>query len=221
MWRGTSAEGDRRCHYTATDLVCATKLGQLLITRNYAEVFEIADEAERIEQWGKHTLAMGFGEPIMLLAVDRTHITVNTPEHIIFLDTSTLPTLPRAPSVPVDPTMRTVGAMQADPLPAGTTPTQPEVTSSADTATSALSPPPSIRVHSILSTHPYGIHESSCAQITRTGIYYTYFALGDMQGGTDGVVRGTIQGPQVPERAAEQFGICIRAWDFGLNEDGA
>lgn len=199
---GQSADDFFSCHYTSTDLICATKLGHLLITRNHAAVLCIPDAKERLRRWGEQTIIIGFGEPIELLAVDRTHVTASTPTHVIFFDTTTLPNLPLDIPNPSTALVEPSSAGISD--------------SAAESWIESTVRSPPITVHSILSLHPYGIRESSCAQMTKTGIYYTYYALGELEAGVGRMVDG-LRVPEIPDRAIDRFGICVRGWDLGLD----
>jgi hypothetical protein len=75
-------------------------------------------------------------------------------------------------------------------------------------------PPPTLRLHTLLSPHAFGVKESSCLQMTRDRIQMVYWALAD----ADGAGFRTVQGVNVglpPERVMEGFGVCVRGWGFG------
>lgn len=106
------------CHFTKTDLICATTYGHLIIIRNYASILTIEDSDERARRWGEQTIVLALKERVQHLAVQDTHVTASTVSHIIFFDTRTLPDLPLSSSSDLGqnfPTHRVYSILSANP----------------------------------------------------------------------------------------------------------
>lgn len=63
-------------HYTSRDLVCAHSLGYLFILRNYREVLQLADAAERDSRMKTNTVVIAFLEKISCLAIDGDRVVI-------------------------------------------------------------------------------------------------------------------------------------------------
>lgn len=67
------------CHYTPTDLVCATRNGQLIIVRNYKQVLQgHRSDRQLARRWARNTIVIEIGFPIEFLAVHDTRVTFST-----------------------------------------------------------------------------------------------------------------------------------------------
>ncbi|WRT65783.1 uncharacterized protein IL334_002732 [Kwoniella shivajii] len=74
---------------------------------------------------------------------------------------------------------------------------------------------PSIRINKLLNVHEKGMGQCSCLQLDREKIYAVYWALGESEaGGVQDHDGGKILPP--PE-ATSDFGICVKVWNFGVN----
>ncbi|WVF65873.1 hypothetical protein IAT40_000610 [Kwoniella sp. CBS 6097] len=174
------------CHYTSTDLFATTHSGCLYVLRNYAEILAIEDLTKREKAAREHTLVVVFGHPLKQLSTFGEHVVLSSPEKIFLLDTSSLPKPPY--NDPVFPT----------PI------------------------RPTLRIHQLKDTHPRGMSQSSCLQVDREKIYTTYWALGEFEAGewinndNDDDDDGIGQRIAPTEEALNDFGLCIKVWDFGL-----
>ena len=66
-----------RCHYTPTDLVCATRMGQVFLVCNYREALA-APERERLARVTESTIRLDLVSAITHLAIRDTHVVAVT-----------------------------------------------------------------------------------------------------------------------------------------------
>lgn len=70
-----------------------------------------------------------------------------------------------------------------------------------------------VRFNIILSTCYDGVRMAACVQIDRANIYHTYWALGEVSlGGVKDPLTGKRRMP--PMRALDEFGMCVKVWEF-------
>lgn len=92
-----------RCEIVGSDLVYATTIGHMLITKNYLSILESPDISTRAELWKNSTISIGVGHPITYLTSRGTRVAATTKNQLFFFDIRDIPTFP----LPSDSTQTT------------------------------------------------------------------------------------------------------------------